>query len=163
LLFLRGVLRLLVTANVPSSPILVTLMMEALSPSETSVLTSATRRHITEDGILHSHRRGNLKSYIALAGWTFWRRRNVSPVRYRLGFYIPEDGTLHSHRRENLKSYKFSPLSGINMSARVIRHQPCVSVAITRNLNLSSLCHYLIIGVKLSPYLTKHHAMKSHG
>jgi hypothetical protein len=35
-----------------------------------SVLTSATRRNIPEDGILHSHRRGNLKSYIALTGWT---------------------------------------------------------------------------------------------
>jgi hypothetical protein len=33
------------------------------------------------------------------------RRRNVSPVRYELGFYIPEDDILHSHRRENLKSY----------------------------------------------------------
>jgi hypothetical protein len=62
------------------------------------------RLHIPEDGILHSHRRENLKSYVALTGWTFERRRNVSPVRYVLGFYIPEDGVLHSHRRENLKS-----------------------------------------------------------
>jgi hypothetical protein len=37
---------------------------------ETSVLTRATRRHSPEDGILHSHCRGNLKSYIALTGWT---------------------------------------------------------------------------------------------
>jgi hypothetical protein len=36
--------RLLVTASVPSSPIPVTLMKEALSSSETSVLTRATHR-----------------------------------------------------------------------------------------------------------------------
>jgi hypothetical protein len=70
-MFLSSMLHLVVSANnVPGSPILVTLMKEALSSSDTSVLRRATRRNIPEDAILHSHRREYLKSYIALTGWT---------------------------------------------------------------------------------------------
>jgi hypothetical protein len=80
-------------------------MMEEIPSSETSVLTRASRRHIPEDGILHSHRRENLKSYMALTSWALYRIRNVSSVRYELAFYIPEGGILYSHCSENLKSH----------------------------------------------------------
>jgi hypothetical protein len=46
-----------------------TMMTKAIHSSEMSVLTTATRRNIPESGIFHSHRRENLKSYIALTGW----------------------------------------------------------------------------------------------
>jgi hypothetical protein len=40
-----------------------TLKMEAICSSETSVHTRSTRLHIPADGVLHSYRRENLKSY----------------------------------------------------------------------------------------------------
>jgi hypothetical protein len=50
---IRSVRRLLVVA--PSSPSLVTLMMEAIRSSVTSVLTRATRRNIQENCILRMY------------------------------------------------------------------------------------------------------------
>jgi hypothetical protein len=61
-------------------------------PSETSVLTIATRRRIPKDGILNSHRRENLKSYVILTDFALYRRH----LKYELNSYIPEDGILHS-------------------------------------------------------------------
>jgi hypothetical protein len=58
--------KLAVTSNRST---LVTLMMVAICSSKTSGLTRATRHYIPEDGIFHSHRRENLKSYKALTGW----------------------------------------------------------------------------------------------
>jgi hypothetical protein len=51
------VLQLPITANVVSRSLnLFTLILEATGFSESSVLTTAIRRHITEDGILYSHK-----------------------------------------------------------------------------------------------------------
>jgi hypothetical protein len=51
-------LQLVVTASVPSSQILFTLLMEAIRSSETLVLARVTRHHITEDGILYRRKNG---------------------------------------------------------------------------------------------------------
>jgi hypothetical protein len=54
------VLLLLVTG----SAILISLIMEAICSTETTFPTTATWHDIPEDGILHSHRRENVISYI---------------------------------------------------------------------------------------------------
>jgi hypothetical protein len=60
-----GVFRMLVTGNVvPSTPILVTLMMEALRSSGTSVLTRATRRNFPEgDMVILTYHRHTYRSH----------------------------------------------------------------------------------------------------
>jgi hypothetical protein len=70
-------IRSLVMASVvPGSAILVTQMMKAILSSEKLALTRATRRHISEDCILHNHRHetSNLtyrqNSRTSSRGWT---------------------------------------------------------------------------------------------
>jgi hypothetical protein len=51
-----------VSANIVHSSLIVTLMKKTIRSSDMSVLTRATRHDIPQDGIIHSHRRENLKS-----------------------------------------------------------------------------------------------------
>jgi hypothetical protein len=60
--------------------------------------------YIAQDGIIHSHRRENLKSH-STNRLDSVAEHNLSPVKYELGFYIPEGGIPHSHCRETLKIY----------------------------------------------------------
>jgi hypothetical protein len=65
-------------------------------------LKGVTWRNIPEDGIFHSHRRENLKSYIVIRyGDDSHRKVHTRATRRN----IAEDGVFHNHLRENLKSY----------------------------------------------------------
>jgi hypothetical protein len=98
--FLRSVRRFLVMANVvPSSPILISLNMEAIRSSETSVLTRGTWRNIPEDDIVRSHRRENLKSYITFVDQKInanavtsvsWMLREAPKKRFHFGCWKPD-------------------------------------------------------------------------
>jgi hypothetical protein len=61
----------------------------------------------------------------------------VSPVRYKLGFYIPEDDILHSHCRENLKSYTILILHIYNCDFQTNHSTGPIQVELLKGLSSS--------------------------
>jgi hypothetical protein len=90
---------LLLTANVvPSSPSLVTLMMEAIRYSETSVLTRATHRNIPQDSILKS------KSISVTGNWVLHGYRLVR-IKCCLDSQLTDGGEVVSLTYQEATSY----------------------------------------------------------
>jgi hypothetical protein len=87
-------------------------MMDALGSSETSVLTRATRRYIQEDGILHSHRREILKSYIELTGYIFTKRKQLRMTLTKTHWLLGRKSKLSTSKKENILIHKaiFKPM-----------------------------------------------------
>jgi hypothetical protein len=90
--------------------------------------------YILADDILHSDRRENLKSDIALTGWAVYRRCNVSPVMFEQSYYISEDDIL---LMKNVVFWDVTPC-GVSekLRASIIRVTRIVELrtfAVTRN------------------------------
>jgi hypothetical protein len=69
---------MLITADIPSAPILVTLIMEVIHSSKTSVLITARQCNIPEDGTQHKVNYVTCKrKVIKIPSWGSRRKRDI--------------------------------------------------------------------------------------
>jgi hypothetical protein len=73
--------------------------------SETSVLTRATWRNIPEYDILHSHRRGNLKSYVMFSSYLEFRTMDKFHKPSTSECYTPSTGSFRL--APSISGYKY--------------------------------------------------------
>jgi hypothetical protein len=83
---------------------------DRIASSETSVDTETIQRHIPENGILHSHRRENLNSYIQTVIWCllwtldrYFKHRNNTKSCKKMCFYkrhVYWHSTVHHNTQE---------------------------------------------------------------
>jgi hypothetical protein len=106
--------------------------MDATTSNDASVYTSIkpTRRHIPQDGILHSHRRENLKSYIMFT---------LRYVKFEVEKKLLEGTKEETFEFKFHQKHSFSPTEK-HSAQELMRNMPENGDATSRQVSDISLC-----------------------